>query len=67
MIPFKYPDSGGSCQMCGRKTERNYLMPVVYHPGRHFRKTKIPMMMCVECIAKGKDNMIPGGLSYGKV
>jgi hypothetical protein len=67
MIPSKYPDSGGMCQMCGKKTERNYLMPVIYHPQGKYHNVQIPMMMCVECIAKAQYNVIPGGMKYGKV
>lgn len=66
MKPILYPDSGGVCQQCGRRTEKNYLMPVMFHPGRVKRKTQIPMMMCVECIAKAHPG-IPQGVNYGKV
>lgn len=49
-----WPLLGQQCQKCGRSTEINYIIPIVYHPGGLLTRRRFLQKWCIECVGKAK-------------
>ena len=61
MSKMIWPSLGSQCQKCGRRTEMNYIMPVIYHPGGVLARKRYVQKWCVECVGKAQHGTISPG------